>query len=62
MLKEPMMSVEELSAYLGVPIPTLYRWRSRGEGPHGIRIGRHVRYHRAAVRAWLAERAESEAS
>lgn len=62
MLQEPLMTAAELSAYLGVPVPTLYRWRTRGEGPQGIRVGRHVRYHRAAVRAWLAERAESEAS
>ena len=41
---------------LGVPVDTLYGWRHRGEGPRGYRIGRHVRYRRASVEAWLAER------
>ena len=27
--------------------------RCRGEGPPGYRIGRHIRYRRAAVEAWL---------
>ena len=35
------------------PVTTLYQWRHRGDGPPGYRIGRHVRYRRAAVEAWL---------
>ena len=38
---------------LGIPVNTLYGWRCRGEGPPGYRIGRHIRYRRAAVEAWL---------
>jgi hypothetical protein len=34
---------------------TLYRWRHRGDGPVGYRIGRHVRYRREAVEAWLKQ-------
>lgn len=47
------MTPEELSAYLGVPIQTLYRWRHQGDGPSGMRVGRHVRYRRSTVDAWL---------
>ena len=50
---ERLLSLPELSEMLGVPIDTLYRWRHRGEGPVGYRIGRHVRYRRSAVEAWL---------
>lgn len=50
---ERLLSLPELSEMLGVPIHTLYGWRHRGEGPVGYRIGRHVRYRRSAVEAWL---------
>jgi len=43
---------------LGVPVKTLYRWRYLGEGPRGYRIGRHVRYSRAAVSRWLEKQAD----
>lgn len=49
----PLMTVEDLSDYLQVPVNTLYAWRSRGTGPPGIRIGRHLRYLRRDVQAWL---------
>ena len=52
------MTIAELSAMLGVPIDTLYGWRHRGVGPAGYRIGRHVRYRRATVEAWLARQAD----
>ena len=48
-----LMTITDLSEMLGVPVDTLYGWRHRGEGLAGYRIGRHVRYRRAAVEAWL---------
>lgn len=57
-LDERLMSLPDLSEFLGVPLNTLYRWRYRGEGPKGYRVGRHVRYRRADVEAWLATCAE----
>jgi excisionase family DNA binding protein len=50
---ERLMTITDLSEMLGVPVDTLYGWRHRGEGPAGYRIGRHVRYRRATVEAWL---------
>jgi excisionase family DNA binding protein len=52
------MTLLEVSQLLGVPVATLYRWRYRGEGPAGYRIGRHVRYRRAAVEAWIETQAD----
>ena len=43
---------------LGVPVHTLYRWRHNGDGPAGYRVGRHVRYRREAVEAWLEQQAD----
>ena len=51
---DPLLSINEVAEWLGVPVTTLYQWRTRGKGPAGIRIGRHVRYDRADVEAWLA--------
>ncbi|MFG3418126.1 helix-turn-helix domain-containing protein [Micromonospora globbae] len=53
---EPLWTVEEVSAYLGVPVATLYQWRHRRVGPRASRVGRHLRYDPADVRAWLIER------
>jgi excisionase family DNA binding protein len=44
----------EVAAYLGVPVQTLYQWRRKRTGPPGRRVGRHLRYDPAAVRAWFA--------
>jgi excisionase family DNA binding protein len=51
--KERLMTLAELAEMLGIPVNTLYGWRCRGEGPPGYRIGRYVRYRRAAVETWL---------
>ena len=47
------MSPYEVASYLGVPLRTVYRWRTRGDGPRGYRVGRHVRYRVGDVERWL---------
>ncbi|SHH12613.1 Helix-turn-helix domain-containing protein [Streptoalloteichus hindustanus] len=49
----PLWGVDEVSAYLGVPVKTLYQWKWRGEGPPVRKVGRYLRYDPAAVRAWF---------
>jgi hypothetical protein len=44
---------------LGLPVATLHRRHHRGESLTGHRIGRHVRYWRAAVEAWIETQAIS---
>jgi predicted DNA-binding transcriptional regulator AlpA len=44
---------EEVARFLGVPVPTLYRWRYLGTGPKPGRVGRHLRYDPADVIAWF---------
>ena len=50
---ERLWSVDDVSEYLGVPTKTLYQWKWRGEGPPVRKIGRHLRYDPAKVRAWV---------
>ena len=49
-----LLTTDELSAWLQIPKQTVYRWRSRGEGPRGYRVGKHVRYDLADVEQWLS--------
>lgn len=57
---EPLMSVEELSEYLDVPVRTLYDWRLAGKGPCAVHIGRQLRYFVSDVHAWLKQQREPE--
>lgn len=45
----------QLAAQLGVCVEVVERWRSRGDGPLFVRIGRTIRYSVAAVEQWLAQ-------
>lgn len=51
---EPLMSIEELSEYLHVPVRTLYDWRLAGKGPCAVHVGRQLRYFVSDVHSWLA--------
>jgi len=53
---DELWSITRTSQYLGVPVGTLYQWRHRHIGPPACKIGRHLRYEPAAVRAWVRER------
>jgi excisionase family DNA binding protein len=56
---DQLISIGELSEYLGVPVKTIYDWRLSGHGPCAIRVGRHLKYAVADVRDWLANQRES---
>jgi len=58
---EKLLSRQELSALLGIPLQTLNNWASTGVGPKYVRIGRHARYRPADVEAWLETRAKDPA-
>lgn len=52
---ERLLSVDEVAEFLGIPVATLYQWRHKGAGPAAYRVGRHLRYEPAMVRAWLKD-------
>ena len=52
-----LLTPEELAEQLQVPLATLYGWRSRGEGPVGRKVGKHLRYRQEDVDSWVDSRA-----
>ena len=48
-----LINVEELSAWLGVPVATIYGWRYRQEGPPSYKVGRHLRFRVSEIEKWL---------
>jgi excisionase family DNA binding protein len=55
-----LLSTLDLASYLGVPVTTLYGWRYKGEGPRASKVGRHLRYRRIDVEAWLDDRGRTD--
>lgn len=55
-----LLSISELSEYLGVPESTIYYWRQNGTGPKGFRAGRYLRWRLEEVRAWEEEQLAKE--
>lgn len=51
--QQPLLSVEDLAAYLQIPVKTIYNWNSAGTGPRYVRIGKHVRYQWEDVVRWV---------
>lgn len=52
-MPERLWTLAEVATYLSVPEKTIYMWRTRGQGPRGMRVGRHVRFRREDVEEWL---------
>jgi len=55
------VGIEALAAELGIPRRTIYAWRTKGDGPRGYRLGKHIRFRREDVEAWLEQHAEGVA-
>ena len=56
-----LWTVEDVSSYLGVPVSTLYQWRTKGYDPAGRRIGKYVRYRQEDVRSWVDQLSDEAA-
>lgn len=57
MTRDELLSIEQVSDWLQVPVATLRTWRTRG-APGGslpvIKVGKHLRYRARDVETWLA--------
>lgn len=50
---DPLLTVDQVSDWLGVPKGTLYQWRSRSRGPRAIKVGNGIRYRRSEIESFL---------
>ncbi|MGW5050493.1 helix-turn-helix transcriptional regulator [Actinokineospora sp. NPDC004072] len=60
--QDVLWTVDEVAAYLRVPVATVYQWRNRGYGPVGRRVGRYLRYRAEDVVRWVDGLAERRAA
>ncbi len=49
-----VLTPQDVSDYLQVPVATLYAWRTRHMGPPAYRVGKHLRYRAVDVDSWLS--------
>lgn len=50
----------EVADFLGVPVKTLYTWRTTSTGPRASKVGKHLRYRWADVESWLDAQADEQ--
>lgn len=55
---DPLLTVDELAAYLSISKQSVYILRHRRKAPPAIKFGGAVRFRKSAVDAWLQEREE----
>lgn len=55
--RHEFLTVADLADWLQVPVSTVYQWNHKSTGPRFVRVGKHVRYRRADVEAWLDQQA-----
>ncbi|MFI0723919.1 helix-turn-helix domain-containing protein [Streptomyces sp. NPDC021224] len=57
------LTPEDLVEMFELPsVETVYQWRRKRTGPLGFRVGRHLRFDPADVRAWVDRRREGVAA
>lgn len=54
---EKLMNINELAEYLGIAVSTIVDYRLKGIGPVYVKIGHLVRYRKADVDNWVANKA-----
>ncbi|WP_406025446.1 helix-turn-helix domain-containing protein [Nocardioides sp. NBC_00850] len=57
---EPLMTIDEVSEFLRVPVITIKWLRQEGRFAPAVKIGRRLSWQRSAVLAWVAEQQEQE--
>ncbi len=55
-LPDRYLTPDDIAEMFEVPKETVYQWRRKRTGPPGFRIGKHIRYDPADVRAYVMQR------
>jgi len=53
---QPLLTTRQAASFLNLSHRTLEKWRVTGSGPRYFKVGAQVRYERAELDRWLAER------
>lgn len=58
--KRPLLTIEDVSRYVGLPVSTIYSQRHQrvGVGALAIRLGKHLRWRPEDIDEWLDEQVE----
>ncbi|MFJ6388938.1 helix-turn-helix domain-containing protein [Streptomyces sp. NPDC091972] len=59
-LPDRYLTPDDIAGMFEVPIETVYQWRKKRTGPPGFRIGKHLRYDPADVRAYVTQRKDAD--
>lgn len=52
---EPLLTPEQASEWLSIPVGTLRQWRSLGRGPVYVKVGHFVRYKAADLAKFIED-------
>lgn len=55
-VRSAFLDVQEVADMLCLPVNTVYDYAKRGIGPPSFKIGRHRRWDRDQVHAWVEEK------
>ncbi|MEV7077276.1 helix-turn-helix domain-containing protein [Streptomyces sp. NPDC093516] len=61
-LPDRYLTPDDIAELFEVPLETVYQWRKKRTGPPGFRIGKHLRYDPADVRAYVDQRKHADAT
>jgi len=54
-----LKTIEQVSAWTGIPVRTLYDYRLKSKGPRSFKLGRRVMYAVEDVEAWIEQARET---
>jgi excisionase family DNA binding protein len=53
-----LLSPQEVANFLGIPLGSLYQWRTKGTAPRAVKVGRHIRFRQEDLDAWVERQAD----
>ncbi|MFC8223062.1 helix-turn-helix transcriptional regulator [Streptomyces sp. NPDC057362] len=59
-LPDRYLNPDDIAEIFDVPKETVYQWRRKRIGPQGFRVGKHIRYDPADVRAYVVQRKSAD--
>jgi predicted DNA-binding transcriptional regulator AlpA len=59
-LPDRYLTPDDIAEMFEVPLETVYQWRKKRTGPRGFRVGKHLRYDPADVRAYVDQRKHAD--